>query len=221
MNCLNCQNKLPEEAKFCPQCGQEVTLLEEDIQSTDKSTKSAPFTKPVHAFALIISAVVIAILIIVLILDSNQKKIEENKETSTNASDIPKEIKVQLEKLAADPESIPLNIEMGNQLFDIGRFDEAIPFYQKALSKDTLNSAVQIDLAVCFFNLRMPEQAITEMQEALKIDPNHPKGLFNMGIIYYNLGKTEKVREYWEKLILNNPDSMEAKKAEDLLQSLN
>jgi tetratricopeptide (TPR) repeat protein len=223
MNCINCQQTLPKEAKFCPQCGQEVSLSDEKSapnNQDNKINKSTQFTKPIHAFALIVSAVAVALIIVFLILDSNQQAIKEKKENSTNTSDLPQEIKAQLEKLAADPESISLNIEMGNQLFDIGQFDQAIPFYQKALLKDTLNIAVQIDLAVCFFNLRNPEQAIVEMEKALKIDPLHPKALFNMGIIYYNLGKTEKVREFWSRLISVNPELAEAKRAQELLKEL-
>jgi tetratricopeptide (TPR) repeat protein len=138
---------------------------------------------------------------------------------SPSLLELPVEIKAQLEKLAADPESVNLNIETGNLLFDIGRFDEAIPFYQRALGRDSLNIGVQIDLAVCFFNLRNSERAILEMKKALKIEPNHPKGLFNMGIIYYNLGEIEQVRKYWEILMVVHPDGVEAKKAAELLKT--
>ena len=224
MNCTNCQYTLPEEAKFCPECGAKVIIPEgltaDKKQDTNTSNKSAPFSKPVHAFGLVIAAVFVAVLVVFLILDSNRKAIEEKKEISANTSEMPEEIKVQLEKLSADPESVALNIEMGNLLFDGGQFGEAIPFYQKALIRDSLNIGVQIDLAVCYFNLRNTDQAILEMKKALRIDPNHPKGLFNLGIIYYNLGKFDEVRRYWEQLMVVHPDGMEAKRAQELLQSI-
>jgi tetratricopeptide (TPR) repeat protein len=223
MKCINCNSELPEGAKFCPECGSKVSTSDQppENQVLDTTRKSTPFSKPVHAFTLIIGAVAIAILIVILILDSNREKREETANTSTNTSNIPPEIQAKLEVLAANPESIPLNIEMGNILFDINRFNEAIPFYQKALRLDPLNIGVQIDLAVCFFNLQNFEQAIVEMDKALKIDPNHPKGLFNMGIIYYSLNRPDDVHKYWEKLMIVHPQSMEAKRAEELLQNLN
>ena len=219
MNCTNCQNRLPENVKFCPQCGQKVpsTKYSEPVKNEENATSLA---KPVQAFALIFAAVTIAILIVFLILDSNKKDLEQKRDISTNTQDNPREIQVQLEKLAQDPESITLNIEMGNLLFDSGRFDEAIPFYQKALTMDSKNISVQIDLAVCFFNLRKTDQAILEMNKALKIDPNHPKGLFNMGIIYYNTGDFDKVREYWKRLISINPGLMESKRAQEILETM-
>jgi tetratricopeptide (TPR) repeat protein len=221
MNCTNCQTNLPESAKFCSECGQRVSQPETQTdQIKSESSNTTAFSKPLQAFGLIFGAVAVAVLIVVLILDSNRQATAEKKEISSTPSEIPEEVKVQLEKLEADPESIPLNIETGNLLFDVGRFDEAIPFYQKALSKDSLNIGVQIDLAVCFFNLRDAEQAIVEMKKALKIDPTHSKGLFNMGIIYYNMGQFENVRKYWEKLMVVHPESMEAARARELLQSI-
>ena len=218
MICINCQHNLPENAKYCPQCGQQIRLS--DSISAKNEDSSAPFSKPAHAYVLILSVAAIAILIVVLILDSNKRKIEQDGNISTNTSELSEEIKVKLEKLTKDPESIQLNIEMGNLLFDSGEFDEAIPYYKNALVIDSMNIAVQIDLAVCYFNLRRINQAIVEMQKALKIDPNHPKALFNIGIIYYNIGEFETVREYWGRLISINPELMEAKRAQELLDNL-
>jgi tetratricopeptide (TPR) repeat protein len=222
MNCKNCSYQLPEAAKFCPECGQKVAVSgnSSNGENTSLASKQESFTKPVHAFGLIIAAVSIAIVIVMLILDSNRETTEEKKDISGNTSEISPEVKAKLEELAANPESIALNIELGNMLFDINRFSEAIPFYQKAMNLEPSNIGVQIDLAVCFFNLRNFDQAIVEMEKALQIDPNHPKGLFNMGIVYYNLGKFEEVRKYWQKLMIIHPESLEASRARELLQSL-
>ena len=217
MKCKNCQQSMPAKAKYCPECGHQISKSNSQQSAIASSNK---LEKPAQAYILVIAAVAVAILIVILILDSNQKSIEQNAVTSTNAQDFSNEIKVQLEKIKQDPNSIPLNIEMGNLLFDSGRFDEAIPFYQKVLSMDLKNIAVQIDLAVCFFNLRKIDQALLEMDKALKIDPNHPKGLFNMGIIYYNIGDFDKVREYWNRLISIHPELMESKRAMELLQNI-
>jgi tetratricopeptide (TPR) repeat protein len=223
MKCSKCRNPLSEEAKFCPECGHKVSHVNKSSTKTtnDPSDKTPTFSKPLHAFSLIIGAVAIALLIVFLIMISNREQIEEKKKISSNTEDLPAEVKVQLEELSANPQSISLNIEMGNTLFDLNRFNEAITFYQRALSLDSSNIEVQIDLAVCFFNLRKIDQALLEMEKALKIDPNHPKGLFNIGIIYYNLGKFDQVRKYWERLTAVHPQGMEARKAQELLENLN
>jgi tetratricopeptide (TPR) repeat protein len=223
MKCPKCQNPLSEEAKFCPECGHKVSPVVKftDKKSLNSSDKKSTFSKPIHAFGLIMGAAAIALLIVFLIMSSNQEQIEGKKNISPNTQDLPAEVKAQLEELAANPRSIPLNIEMGNTLFDLNRFNEAITFYQRALNLDSSNIEVQIDLAVCFFNLRNVDQAILEMEKALKIDPNHPTGLFNMGIIYYNLGKIDQVRKYWERLTAVHPEGTEARKARELLQNLN
>jgi len=220
MNCKNCTSTLPEDAKYCSQCGQPVRLSGNGY-STRNGRNSKAFARPSQAYTLILATVAIAILIVVLILDSNQKNIEEKELISTNTLENSQEIQVQLEKLNHNPESTPLNIEMGNLLFDSGRFDEATPFYQKALTSNPQNIAVQIDLAVCFFNLRRFDQSILEMKKALEIDPSHPKGLFNMGIIYYNIGDFDKAREYWQRLISINPELTESQRAKKMLNNLN
>jgi tetratricopeptide (TPR) repeat protein len=219
MNCKNCQHYLPEDSKFCPQCGQEVIQPNSNKSARERTSVSA-LTKPANAYLMVLAAVVAAIVVVFLILESNQKVLEQKKEISTNTQDNSKEIQVQLEKLNQDPESIPLNTEMGNLFFDSGRFDEAIPFYQKALTLDSKNIAIRIDLGVCFFNLRKIDLAILEMNKALEIDPGHSKGLFNMGIIYYNISDFDKVKEYWQRLISLHPNIAETKKAQEILKSM-
>jgi len=220
MICTNCMSGLPEDAKYCFQCGQPVHLSK-DSYSAKPIGKSKPFTRPSQAFALILAALAISILIVIMILDSNQKNIAERKLISTNTSENSKELQVQLEKLSHSPESIPLNIEIGNLLFDSGRFDEATSFYQKALTLNPKNIAVQIDLAVCFFNMRRFDQSILEMNKALEIDPNHPKGLYNMGIIYFTIGNFDKAREYWQHLIAIDPELTESQRANEMMNKLN
>ena len=222
MICTNCDHELPKGAKFCPECGQEVESagLSKSTKTKIPGEKTPLFSNTAHAFAFIGAAVVAALIIIFMILDSNRQAIEEKKKISSDASGIPEEIRVLLEKLAADPDSVPLNIEVANLLFDHGQFDQAIPFYQKAIQGDPENIAIQIDMAVCYFNLRQFDQALVEMEKALALDPKHPKGLFNMGIIYFNLKDFDKVREYWNILFEAHPNGMESQKARELMQSL-
>jgi tetratricopeptide (TPR) repeat protein len=217
MKCTNCKTLLPQSAKFCPQCGYKV----EPPDELPDGTNPKPLAKPIRAFSLIIAAVAIAMLIVILVLESNKPDTQSKEKISTNTVDNSEEIQSQLEKLQQNPESVTLNIEMGNLLFDSDRYGEAVPYYQKSLSIDPKNISVQIDLAICYFNLQNLDRALVEMKKALDIDPNHPLGLFNMGIIYYNLGDNDKAREYWQRLIAINPELTEAKKAQELIKSLN
>ena len=218
MKCTNCKRNIPKSAKYCPHCGYEIKRSP-NITVKDE-VNPGKLAKPVQAYSLIILAMAVAILIVMLILESNKPDTENQNIISTNTPDNSEEIKAQLEKLIQNPESVSLNIEMGNLLFDSGRYEEAIPYYQKSLSLNPRNIAVQIDLAVCFFNLRNFDQAILEMKKALDIDQNHTLGLFNMGIIYYNMGDVDKAREYWQRLIAINPELKEAKRAQELMQNM-
>jgi tetratricopeptide (TPR) repeat protein len=172
------------------------------------------------AYAFIVLNAAIALLISYFILDSNIQRQREISETSSAAPEIPDKVKVLIENLKQNPSSPELNIEVGNQLFDIGNYSEAAGYYQRALATDSANVAARIDLAVCFFNIENYSQAIKNMRIALKLSPDNHKGLFNMGVMYMTVGQQDSTRKYWNRLITAFPLSDEAKKAHELMQNM-
>jgi tetratricopeptide (TPR) repeat protein len=223
MICQNCRQDLSAEANFCPSCGHKISNPEPKIQNKHKRPdKSDLFSKPIAAYGALIVTSIIALVIVLLVLNSNKRdyKAEDAQNISSTTQDLIEKSKVIHEKLAQSPNSLQLNIDMGNVQFDLGNFGDAIPYYRKALSIDSGNVSVQIDLEICYFNLQDISTAIQEMNKALTIDPNHQKGLFNIGIMYHNIGEFEKTREYWNRLIDVYPEVMEAKRARELMKNL-
>ncbi len=219
MNCSKCSYFLPESAKFCPQCGSKVSPVDTSEESTYK--KSQFLDKPRNAYLLIALTSVVALVIVFLILESNQKKDEVKVQSSANSLEITPEINALREKLSSNPDDLQSNIRMGNILFDAGDFAGAIPFYTHATHLDSLNIAIRIDMAVCYYNIQNFPIAIENMEKALELDPNHVKGLFNIGIMYSRTKEKEQARFYWEKLILLHPQSEESIRARQLLEGLN
>ena len=129
---------------------------------------------------------------------------------------------VQLEKMLADrPDDTHLNIDMGNTLFDLRQYEQAVPYYRNALAIAPDHAEVWIDLGVCYFNMRDFDSAIASMEEALTRNPTHVKGLFNLGIIYYNINQMDEAKRQWQKLIELHGDSPEAEIANKLLIKIN
>lgn len=129
---------------------------------------------------------------------------------------------LQLEKMLVDqPDNAHLNIDMGNTLFDLRQYKEAVPYYRNALAVAPDHAEVWIDLGVCYFNMRDFDSAIASMQEALSRNPTHVKGLFNLGIIYYNNNQMDAAKSQWQKLIELHGDSPEAEIANKLLIKIN
>ena len=176
MNCKKCHTKLPASAKFCPQCGEKVVLApKHSSRKVPASSKeSSPLVKKSNAYTFILIAVIVAFVGIVLILNSNEKEtIADNNKINSITLDNNDEIKVLSEKLSKDPESLRLNIEMGNVLFDAGQFNQSVSYYRKALTLDPSNISVQIDLGVCYFNMKDFQKAKEQFDLALSINPNH------------------------------------------------
>lgn len=173
----------------------------------------------IHPYFLISFAGLCALAIVFLILDSNTPQRQKSIEVAPTAEQSAA-IQDLRQLLEEDPDDPVLQMEMGNSLFDIGRYEEAIPYYRNAVHADSSNIAAQIDLAICFFNLDRTEDALHEMKKALEIDPDHIKGLYNTGVIYYNLGEYDQAGRYWNKLIRLHETSPEAEMAKKLLEQI-
>ena len=129
MYCKKCHSELPENANYCPQCGERVLSKPKEVKSKSSTAVKAvsPLGKKSNAYTFILVAVIAAFVIVVLILNSNKKDFEkENVNIESNALDISDEIKVLIKELSKNPESLTLNIEIGNKLFDAGRFNESV-----------------------------------------------------------------------------------------------
>ncbi len=70
MNCINCGNKLPENGKFCPNCGAkvEIEIPQEPQQTEQKVSVNAPDSKKKAILIGVIAAVAVVVIAIVSFL---------------------------------------------------------------------------------------------------------------------------------------------------------
>ena len=218
MICIKCNSNLPKHSNFCPNCGAAVSI---NSDSSDNIRKSATNINP---FLIIIISGIVAILGIVLILDSNvsEKKISNSISNKQNqeTTEIFSKIESINSDLQNDPNNIRLNIEMGNNLFDVKQYRKAIPHYKIALESNPENVEVRIDLAVSYYNLQVNDSAFVEIEKALRLSPNHQQGLYNLGVMHYNSGNKEKAKDSWTKLIELHNGSQAAETAKQLLKNI-
>ena len=121
--------------------------------------------------------------------------------------------------LARDPGNVRAALELGNRLYDAGRFAEAVPYYQQAFELDPGNIGVSTDLATSLWYLGQADAALAQFDRSLAIDPAHPQTLFNIGIVRRD-GKQdlEGAIEAWERLRAAQPGSPEAQRAAGLIE---
>jgi tetratricopeptide (TPR) repeat protein len=189
------------------------------MQKTDHAS-STKYYIYITFFALL------AVVAVLLIESSNkqvpkqQKNPIENQIASPSVDQMAAIEDLQI-ALQSSPEEPQLNIQMANILFDIGHYQDAIPFYRTALVSEPKLMAAQIDLAICYYNLQILDSALVEIKKALIIDPQHVKGLFNIGVMYYNTAQVDSAKRYWQELIQIHPDTREAEVASEILNTLN
>jgi cytochrome c-type biogenesis protein CcmH/NrfG len=123
--------------------------------------------------------------------------------------------------LARDPTNVQANTQLGNMLYDAGRYAEAVPPYQQAFAGDPRNVNLSTDLGTAWWYSGKADEAIAQFNKSLAINPTHPQTLFNLGIVKRD-GKQDPAGavQAWEKLIAANPNYAERDKVQQLLDQL-
>ena len=79
----------------------------------------------------------------------------------------------------------------GSSLINLGRYAEALPYFDKALKIDPNFKDAWNDKGLCLINLERYEEAIVCYDKALKIDPDDKKAWFYKGVCLDILGRQE------------------------------
>jgi cytochrome c-type biogenesis protein CcmH/NrfG len=123
--------------------------------------------------------------------------------------------------LAGDPKNLRANVELGNRLYDAGRYAEAIPYYQQAIAIDTRNVNVSTDLATALFYAGRADEALAQFDRSLQIDPKHAQTLFNVGIVRRDAKQDRKgAAEAWRRLLDSNPAYPDAPKVRTMIADM-
>lgn len=128
------------------------------------------------------------------------------------------ELQAYRDILASDPKNVKAAVELGNKLYDAGRYAEAIPYYQQAVALDPKNANVSTDLGTALYYAGRPDDALVQLGKSLEVDPRHGQTLYNIGIIKRDAKKDPKgAVEAWQRLLQVNPDYLEAARVRTLI----
>lgn len=203
----------------------------------EKSKKKAEAKQGINSYFIIALAFIFSLIVILLILNSNRHTLEnkisqarrqqaqstqQQQQQAQPSMQQMQEVQNLKQALAENPDDYELNVQLGNRYFDINRMDLAIDYYNNALNlkKDNIDVGVIIDLAVAYFNSNQPDSSLKYINRALDKQPAHIQGLYNAGVINYNLGNVDQAIAHWEKLILTNGNSEEARAARGFIAQI-
>jgi cytochrome c-type biogenesis protein CcmH/NrfG len=223
--CPKCGAEITENVKFCPECGTAQKSRKKVVKS------AAQPAKPVHKPSLfkginLIYLVMLLSLVVVGVYGYRYVKPVNNTDPHASLQQAGRPAFDQthyqhlLDNLKANPDGLEENVELGNFLFDNQRFNEAIPYYKKALEIKAAAPDIIVDAGVCYYNLKQFEQAKDYFEKALALDKNHVNALYNLGIVSAQLGEMPKVVEYWERLIQVAPESEQAQAAKRMIDQI-
>ena len=94
--------------------------------------------------------------------------------------------------LILDPSNIGAINGMANLALALGRFDEAIQLYTRALELDPLRPIIRINLGMTLMHNYQPEQASKILTEAIDLNPGFPTAHYRLGLSYLLLNKTDE-----------------------------
>jgi cytochrome c-type biogenesis protein CcmH/NrfG len=123
--------------------------------------------------------------------------------------------------LATDPKNLRANTELANRLYDAGRYNEALPYYQQAVTLDPRNVGVSTDYATALYYAGKADAALAQLDRSLTLDPKHGQTLFNIGIVKRDARHDAKgAIDAWERLLASVPDYPDAAKVRTMIAEL-
>src|SRR5947208_5976039 len=100
------------------------------------------------------------------------------------------------ERVARNPTDLQLRFELGENLFDAGRFRESLPELQRARQNPHARLKAMNLLGCCYSELEMLDLAVKQLEdvskEILSMDATKKEIVYNLGLVYERMGDPEK-----------------------------
>jgi tetratricopeptide (TPR) repeat protein len=101
-------------------------------------------------------------------------------------------------------------LNQGNTLYELGRYEEAIEYYDRALAIDPSNIKALNDKGLSLYYSGRYEEAIEYSDRALAIDPNNVIALITKGLCLHKLERYEEAMEYYDRALALDPNNISA-----------
>jgi Flp pilus assembly protein TadD len=108
------------------------------------------------------------------------------------------------------PDDYEAHNNLGLAYYGLGRLDEAIGEYKKALRLQPNHANAHNNLGLAYDSLGRTDEAIEELMLALRITPDIPEAHNNLGNFYYKKGRMDEATDEYKEAIRLRPDYPEA-----------
>jgi tetratricopeptide (TPR) repeat protein len=116
------------------------------------------------------------------------------------------DIEVTLEKIEGlvVTDELKEALHEGNNLFDQGKYEEAIQSYQTILEKAPETYILYRNIGNCYFQMEKYETAEEFYLKVLEKEPDDTESILGIGNTYANRGQNEKALEWYGKIAFEN-----------------
>ncbi|MDZ4197832.1 MAG: tetratricopeptide repeat protein [Kiritimatiellia bacterium] len=116
------------------------------------------------------------------------------------------------------PTSARAHTNLGIDLQDQGRSDEALASFQEALVREPDFMLAHYNLGITLGRMGRHEEAVVHFREAARIEPDHAPAYYNWGIALGHLGRHAEGIELFREAVRRQPDYAPARKVLETLQ---
>jgi len=114
------------------------------------------------------------------------------------------------DNFAKNPRSWFVCTRVGENEAAAGKFEAAIPYYQRALRLDPSNTDTYVSLGVALQHLGRMEEAAQQYTEALRLKPGLPQARNDLGVVLAQQGRLEAAIEQFTLTVRIRPEYAEA-----------
>jgi cytochrome c-type biogenesis protein CcmH/NrfG len=123
-------------------------------------------------------------------------------------------------RVARNPSDLSAVVGLASMYFDAGKFEQAIPYYKKALALDPDNPDTRTDYATVLHQTGDDLEALRQLDIVLAKDPHFAPALFNEGIVADAIGRRTEAVSAFQKFLKAAPNDEHAADARTALHNL-
>jgi tetratricopeptide (TPR) repeat protein len=126
--------------------------------------------------------------------------------------DFPRALLHAQRALDAEPTNPRYWIKKGAALYELNRFDEAIPVLEEGLRRGPRHDGYY-NLGNCFVRVRRYAEAEASYRQAIRLTEPRPDYINNLAVALYHEGKTDSARILWTDVLRRWPDYTRASRS--------
>lgn len=115
----------------------------------------------------------------------------------------------QMESLVTEA-PIMSEVKHAEQFFEMGKYDQAKKYYERAFSRDPTNAILAFNLGLSNAKLGKFDNAINSYEEAISLQPEFPDAQNNLGLALIELNHLDKAISVFETMISQDARSVKA-----------